>query len=281
MFRDALTLTGEQTGFSERLIEKDYFCTLLLAEMARLGGPLVFKGGTCLTKVHADFYRLSEDMDFAIPMATDDPRSQRSRKVAPFKAALDDLPERLPFFRLVQPLTGANSSTQYVGTLAYTSLVSGGDETVKIEIGLREPLLCDVFNGQAKTALLNPVTRQPWLPPVSVLCMARTEAFAEKFRAALSRREAAARDFFDLDYAIRKLGLRVDDTELIRLVRQKLAVAGNEPVDVSDRRWADLRRRVTPQLQPVLRENDFAGFDVDRAFRIVSEMAVRVGRERS
>ena len=29
---------------------------------------LVFKGGTCLSKVHADFYRLSEDLDLIIPV---------------------------------------------------------------------------------------------------------------------------------------------------------------------------------------------------------------------
>ena len=30
MFRDALALTRQRTGFVARLIEKDYFCTLLL-----------------------------------------------------------------------------------------------------------------------------------------------------------------------------------------------------------------------------------------------------------
>src|SRR5262245_44864651 len=63
-FRDALTLTEAESGFSARLIEKDYYCSLLLLD---LSGPfeqgLVFKGGTCLSKVHADFFRLSEDLD--------------------------------------------------------------------------------------------------------------------------------------------------------------------------------------------------------------------------
>jgi Nucleotidyl transferase AbiEii toxin, Type IV TA system len=66
-FRGALTLTEAETGFSSRLIEKDYYCSLLLDD---LPGPfqqgLVFKGGTCLSKVHAEFFRLSEDLDFCI-----------------------------------------------------------------------------------------------------------------------------------------------------------------------------------------------------------------------
>ncbi|MEI7935088.1 MAG: nucleotidyl transferase AbiEii/AbiGii toxin family protein [Verrucomicrobiota bacterium] len=69
MFRDALALTRQRTGFVARLIEKDYFCTLLLEYLAEASPELVFKGGTCLAKIHADFYRLSEDLDFVIPMS--------------------------------------------------------------------------------------------------------------------------------------------------------------------------------------------------------------------
>ena len=55
-FREAINFTVAQTGFNARLIERDYFCTLLLAYFARYGGEaLVFKGGTCLAKVHAGF----------------------------------------------------------------------------------------------------------------------------------------------------------------------------------------------------------------------------------
>ena len=68
MFRDALALTRQRTGFAERLIEKDYFCTVLLEYLASASDELVFKGGTCLAKVHGDFYRLSEDLDFVIPI---------------------------------------------------------------------------------------------------------------------------------------------------------------------------------------------------------------------
>jgi predicted nucleotidyltransferase component of viral defense system len=43
---------------------------VLLEYLAAVDEALVFKGGTCLAKVYADFYRLSEDLDFVIPMAT-------------------------------------------------------------------------------------------------------------------------------------------------------------------------------------------------------------------
>jgi len=273
MFRDALALTRQRTGFVARLIEKDYFCTLLLEYLAEASPELVFKGGTCLSKIHADFYRLSEDLDFVIPMATDAPRSQRSRKAVPLKAVFTALPQRLPCFRLAEPLTGANSSTQYNAAIGYTALASGQKETIRVEIGLREPLLLPALEGAAQTILLDPVSRNRLLNPVPVRCLSKSEAFAEKFRAALSRREVAVRDFFDLDYAVRKLGLRPHDAELIGLVRQKLAVRGNEPVDVSAARLAELKPQVGAQLQPVLRGVDFAEFDVERAFQLVSTMA--------
>jgi predicted nucleotidyltransferase component of viral defense system len=276
MFRDALALTRQQTGFAERLIEKDYFCTVLLEYLASASDELVFKGGTCLAKVHGDFYRLSEDLDFVLPIGADAPRSQRSKKALRLKEALAVLPERRPFLRLIKPLAGANNSTQYNAEIGYTSLASGREDTIKVEIGLREPLLLAVSNGLVRTLLLDPVSRSALLEPLALRCISKPEAFAEKFRAALSRREVAARAFFDLDYAVRKLGLQPDDAELIQLVQQKLAVVGNAPVDVSEGRLRELRQQAEPQLRPVLRPRDYAEFDLPRAFRLVADMAVKV-----
>jgi predicted nucleotidyltransferase component of viral defense system len=276
IFRDALALTRERTGFAERLIEKDYFCTALLEYLAATANKLVFKGGTCLAKVHANFYRLSEDLDFVIPMPTDAPRAKRSKQAAAVKEAVAALPKRIPFFRLVEPLTGANNSTQYNAVIGYASLVGRQEETIKIEVALREPLLLDPLNDLAQTILLDPVSRKRLLKPLEVRCIAKMEAFAEKFRAALSRREVAVRDFFDLDYAVRRLGLQSENPELIDLVRRKLTVPGNEPVDVSANRLAALRQQVGPQLEPVLRAEDFADFDLERAFQTVATMAAKM-----
>ncbi|MBA3355595.1 MAG: hypothetical protein H0U18_06580 [Pyrinomonadaceae bacterium] len=61
--------------------------------------------------------------------------------------------------------------------------------------------------------------------------------------------------------------------KLVQLVRQKLAVPGNDAVDVSNQRLAALRQQVEPQLKPVLRASDFQEFDLEVAFQIVAEMA--------
>jgi hypothetical protein len=60
-------------------------------------------------------------------------------------------------------------------------------------------------------------------------------------------------------------------------VRQKLAVPGNDPVDVSPGRLASLRLQLEAELRPVLRDPDFAKFDLDRAFTSVAKVAAALG----
>ena len=102
MFLEAVNFTAAQTGFSPRLIEKDYFCTLLLRYLATTD-MLVFKGGTCMAKVHGEFYRLSEDLDFAIPMPCDAMPSRLSRRK--LKKTVAELATKRGF-TVVEPLTG-------------------------------------------------------------------------------------------------------------------------------------------------------------------------------
>ena len=101
---------------------------------------------------------------------------------------------------------------------------------------------------------------------------------AEKLLAALSRREAAIRDYYDIDHAVRRLSLDVLEPRLVGLVREKLAVTGNDPVDVSSARLAALKPQLDSELKAVLRARDFAEFDLDRAFAAVAEVSAALGR---
>jgi predicted nucleotidyltransferase component of viral defense system len=275
-FAEAVRFTASSTGFEGRLVEKDYYCTLALEQLGQVEG-LVFKGGTCLAKVHAGFYRLSEDLDFVIATPAGATRGWRRSQVTPLKARLDGLSDRQAALRVVEQLAGANVSTQYLATVAYTSVVTGREETIKIEVALREPLLVEPVESPASSVLRDPLGGQPLVEPIPVRCIALIEALAEKLRAALSRREPAIRDLFDVDWAAQHRLLDPADNALVALVRSKLAVAGNAAVDVSAARIEALRRQVDLGLRPVLRPADFATFNLDRAFRIVSDMAAKVG----
>lgn len=277
LFREAVRFTAARTRFVPRLIEKDYFCSLILRHLAVSAHDLVFRGGTCLAKVHLGFYRLSEDLDFLVSIPVESTRAERSQRAAPLKDAVGGLENQVSGLRVITPLRGANASRQYAATVGYRSLLAEQEEAVEIEVGLREPLLTPAVNGAAKTLLLDPVSGAASLPDVAMSCLSRDEAMAEKLRAAMSRRDVAIRDFYDIDHAVRRLGLRVDDAGLLALVRQKLVVPGNEPVDVSTARLASLGQQLEAELKPVLRDRDFAEFDLGRAFTTVAKLAAALG----
>ena len=84
LLRTALTFTESATGFSARLVEKDYYCSLLLHDFAlAFQQGMVFKGGTCLSKVYADFYRFSEDL-----VSSSQSRSRRRAQSAALSLSL-------------------------------------------------------------------------------------------------------------------------------------------------------------------------------------------------
>jgi predicted nucleotidyltransferase component of viral defense system len=277
-FRDLLTLTAARAGFLIRLVEKDYFSSVLLQYFAASCPGLVFKGGTCLAKVYMEFHRMSEDLDFTIPVPTGSARSMRSRLAEELKQAMAGVERRLPGLRTVSALRGANNSTQYNATVAYTALVGQQEETIKIEAGLREPLLLPAIRGEARTLLLGPASDRPLVPSLTLACLSHDEAMAEKLRAALSRRDPAIRDFYDVDHAVHRRGYSVGDPDFLALVRRKLDLPGTLAVDLSPVRFAALRSQLDTALKPVLRPEDFASFDLERAFATVAEVAAALGR---
>ncbi len=275
LFREAISFTAAETTFPPRLIEKDYFCTLLLDYFKTIEG-LIFKGETCLAKVHADFYRLSEDMDFVVPMSIDSKKNERRKVIGSAKDAFHEIEHHLSYFHLAESLKGANESTQYIGVLTYDSLISVNKEIIKLEISLREPLLEKPEILDTRTILLDPISSQPMIFPVPFSCISKRESYAEKFRAALTRRDPAIRDYFDIDYAIRRLDLNIDEKSMVELVRKKLAVLGNDEIIPSDDRLRALRDQIESELKPVLRKRDYDEFKIDRAFSIVNDMYLRL-----
>jgi hypothetical protein len=273
----AIEFTARQSGFNPRLVEKDYFCSVVLEYLAGSDADLTFKGGTCLAKVHSAFYRLSQDLDFSISTPMTASRKARSRRADRLKPAVGDIPKRLAGFRLDEALHGANECTQYNAVVAYASLLDSHVEPIGIEVGLREPTLTNPHTGSSRTMLLNPINGRPLVDAFPVSCLSYREAMAEKLRAALTRRDVAIRDFFDVDYAVRDRALEISDGALLDLVRRKVLVPGTAPVDVSPDRVGQLRGQLEVELRPVLREQDFAQFDLERAVAIVRSVARQLG----
>ena len=88
----------------------------------------------------------------------------------------------------------------------------------------------------------------------------------------MTRRAPAIRDFYDIDYAVRTRKLEPTDDRLLDLIRHKLAVPGNDPLDISEGKLRLLSRQLESQLKPVLQAQDYANFDLERAFGIVARL---------
>lgn len=63
LFRDAILLASQKLEVSEDIIEKDYYVTLILKKLSSIEYPVVFKGGTSLSKAFQIIDRFSEDID--------------------------------------------------------------------------------------------------------------------------------------------------------------------------------------------------------------------------
>ena len=57
--------------------------------------PLIFRGGTCIGKVYADFYRLSEDLDFLISTPPEASISVRRKRMAPVREWVKKISEEM------------------------------------------------------------------------------------------------------------------------------------------------------------------------------------------
>ena len=90
-FADLVAPAATRTGYLSRLVEKDYFCSVVLQYLDAACPSLVFKGGTCLAKVHSEFHRLSEDLDFSIPVVVGASRSTRRELVREPKLAITQI----------------------------------------------------------------------------------------------------------------------------------------------------------------------------------------------
>ena len=278
-FREAVISMAQRSGFLSSMIEKDYYCSLVLSYLYQDPKTnLVFKGGTCLSKVYVDFYRMSEDLDFVIPAKPEISRKDRSRLIKPIKEQLADIIETNKCFNIYEKLRGFNESRQYIGTLSYHSIIEPKKKPgiIKIEIGMREELIKDPIWQDASTLLIDPFNERKVIQDFKTQCVSIEELFAEKFRAALTRREPAIRDYFDIFYAIRNLDIDFESNDFLTLIKGKLKIPGNDSIFICELRKKQLQDQIETELKPVLRDKDYKQFEFELVYNLVERMAQKV-----
>lgn len=270
-FLKILERTSAQTGFTFRLLEKDYFMTLILSRINdELSGDLVFKGGTCMSKIYHSYYRLSEDLDFSLHLTKNNTtRSIRRKAIKPIKKTIQSFVESLDMRVDDSESAGRNESRQYIYNILYDSVILNEKETIKLEIGLRFNPILPAEKHRVSHKFLHPFTDETLFDGGSVMCLALNELVAEKLRATSTRRVIAPRDFYDLGYLL-KAGFDFTDKKFLKLFQKKLA-EDNFPVDLRKYRYnfgrskeeiSEMRSRMADELFPVLTVNEKENFDI-------------------
>ena len=267
-FKDIISTIAGKMRFRPVIVEKDYYLTVILNNIEKLlSGKIVFKGGTLLNKAHLNYHRLSEDLDFTF-YALLTTRSQRSKAITPIR-------ERMPDFLKALQLTsdkpegeGFDNSRQYVFKAKYPSVLTAKEDIIKIEISLRQPPIEKPVNTEIKHFYQDPFTGEDLFPHGTVLSLSLKEAVAEKLKAAISRKDVAIRDYYDL-WHIAEFGFDFHDDKFIKLFKRKVVDAGydgdyRKDFGLSLDKLSTLRRQVDTDLMPVIRAGE--SFDLEKVF---------------
>lgn len=270
-FIKILERTSAQTEFPLRLLEKDYYITIILSKINELSKDLVFKGGTCVSKIYYSYYRLSEDLDFTLKLPASSTRAMRSNAIKPIKESLRVFLKNFGMSIEGLDKAGHRESTQYIFYLDYDSVVLSKKESIKLEIGLRVNPLLPAVMKKVNHKFLHPFTKESLFDGGSVNCLALKELVAEKLRAAATREVIAGRDFYDLGYLLKE-SFNFRDKELLALFRKKLE-EDNFPSDLkkyrvnlsrSDKEIEEMKTRVKDELFSVLTIDEQKKFDIQK-----------------
>ncbi|MGM0367990.1 MAG: nucleotidyl transferase AbiEii/AbiGii toxin family protein, partial [Actinomycetota bacterium] len=253
---------SSQFAFRPGIIEKDYYITIILNNInSMLSKKIVFKGGTLLNKIYFNYKRLSEDIDFTfIPNVHLNSRGARSRNMKQIKTKMPDFLKKL---NLRSPNTngeGFNNSQQYVFYINYPSVITEKYESIKLEISLRQFPIDKIVQNTVKHFYKDPFTGGDLVPSNKITCLSIKEAVAEKMKAAVTRREPAIRDFYDLWY-ISESYFDFKDPDFIKIFRKKLedeSFTGNFKYNLglNKKSLENLNKQIESMLTPVIKINE-------------------------
>jgi len=265
-FLKILERSSAQTGFPLRLLEKDYYITVFLSGINELSNGLVFKGGTCLSKIYYSYYRLSEDLDFTLIIPGNNvTKAVRRNAIKPIKEKIRPFLKNSGMSIKNLDKAGHNESTQYIYYLSYDSVVLNREETLKLEIGLRFNPILPFVTKRVNHKFLHPFTKEPLLNAGSVNCLTLKELVAE------TRKIIAARDFYDIGFLLKEK-FNFNNREQLKVFRKKLEEDGfssdlskyqvnlgrtNGEID-------EMMSRIEDELFPVLTLDEQKSFDMKK-----------------
>ena len=283
-FLKVLESVSAETGFSLALLEKDYYLSLLLSGIGSLSDDLIFKGGTCLSKVYYSYYRLSEDLDFSMRLPGQVTRTVRRNVIQPVKDKIQSFAKNYGMNIEGAEKAGHNESKQYIYYVDYESVILGKKQSIKLEIGLRFNPILPATKQKISHKFLHPFTKEPLFEGGSINCLVLKEMVSEKMRAAAVRLKIAPRDFYDLGFLI-KAGFNFKDKELWQLFKRKLAEDEFETdlkkyrinLGRSEKEIEDMNSRIEGELIDILTLEEKKAFNLQKTLDGLNEVLKDIG----
>ncbi|HQO57625.1 MAG TPA: nucleotidyl transferase AbiEii/AbiGii toxin family protein [Candidatus Omnitrophota bacterium] len=263
--KDIIPAIAGKMKFRPAIVEKDYYLTVILNNIeSLLTDKVVFKGGTLLNKAHLNYHRLSEDLDFTYNAEFAN-RATRSKAITPIREKMLAFLKTLGMTSDKPEGEGFNDSTQYVFKVKYPSILMAKDDIIKIEVSLRQPPIESPVHTLIKHFYQDPFSGEDLFPTGKVWSLSWKEAVAEKLKAAISRKDVAIRDYYDLWY-ISEFGFDFYDKSFIKLFKRKITDEGyagdyKENFGLSSDNIAILRKQIDGLLRPVIRSGEEFDFD--------------------
>ena len=123
-FANAVNLASEYFRVLPIIVEKDYYVTMILRELSKRLGFVVFKGGTSLSKCHKAIKRFSEDIDITIDSKLSQGQMKKLKEV--IKEISSILGLSIPN---IDETRSRRSYNRYI--LEYQSVLSDSDDAVQ------------------------------------------------------------------------------------------------------------------------------------------------------
>ena len=135
LFRDAILLTSQKLEVSEDIVEKDYYVTMLLKKLSNIEYPVVFKGGTSLSKAFQVIDRFSEDIDITITVLLGEAR-RKKLKYNILKPIADELGLEIRNFKYIESDKNLNHYDFYYESVVGDRGINAIPPYVKLETAL-------------------------------------------------------------------------------------------------------------------------------------------------
>ncbi|MEE1196886.1 MAG: nucleotidyl transferase AbiEii/AbiGii toxin family protein [Lachnospiraceae bacterium] len=135
LFHDAILLTSQKLEVSEDIVEKDYYVTLILKKLSSIEYPVVFKGGTSLSKAFHVIDRFSEDIDITFTEHLGEAR-RKKLKYNILKPIADELGLLIRNFDSIESDKNLNHYDFYYESVVGDRVINAIPPYVKLETSL-------------------------------------------------------------------------------------------------------------------------------------------------